>query len=76
MYSDFEVAFQSDVFMGKIFAILSKYLTNGSLEPYIDYIKGHEERNRLINDEENLEKIPDLVTLKSLVIVPMQVCSV
>lgn len=59
--------------MSGIFGILSRYLTNGSLEPYIDYIKGHEERNRLINDEEKCEKVPELNRLRSLIIIPMQV---
>lgn len=73
LYSDFETAFSTDVYMSTIFGILSRYLTNGSLEPYIDYIKGHEERNRLINDGEKCEKVPELNKLRSLIIIPMQV---
>ncbi|KAI2808328.1 Rho guanine nucleotide exchange factor (GEF) 15 [Blomia tropicalis] len=72
LYHSFETAFHSDVFMSQLLTILSEYFTNGSFEPYIDYIKGHEERNLLLSDESKCQIVPDLIQLRSLIIVPMQ----
>lgn len=58
-------SFQVDIFMGKVFVILSRFYQEDRFEEYIKYIKDHKERNQVVQQS-------CLAHLRPLVITPMQ----
>lgn len=73
LFDELEAAFTLDIFMGGTCPILTNYLSTGRLEGYIDFIKGTDERNRLLSEKgSKFLTQSESTRLNSLLITPMQ----
>ncbi|KAH9393257.1 Rho guanine nucleotide exchange factor 26 [Tyrophagus putrescentiae] len=73
LFDELESAFNVDIFMSSSCTILTNYLSTGRMEGYIDFIKGTDERNRLLAEKgTKLLTPPESTRLNSLLIMPMQ----
>ncbi|KAH9417188.1 Rho guanine nucleotide exchange factor 26 [Dermatophagoides pteronyssinus] len=72
LYNDFARSFHEDCFMHHMFVVFEKYF-NEKFEPYIEYIRGQNERDQVMANKKLALAIPkDIKMMQSSFITPMQ----